>query len=198
MKRWIHASSNLVEYRIYEVEDGEELNCIATSSDKDEAIEYAMKYAINNNIDTHVVISPFDEDDQETRDYLEYELGGLEPYQVIWESSTEDIHASTDVDTIELNGREFAKTDYYSYVPENGGLCRNVAAGQISEHRRPYRVAGNYNIYIDSFPSAALPYSIYLVADKTTGIVYRLEVVQGVSDERQYIKELVQELKNRS
>lgn len=69
----------LVEYLIYEVE----------------AIEYARKQAKDNNVGTHVVISPFDKDDQETKDYLEYELGGLEPYEVIWESFSEDVHAST-------------------------------------------------------------------------------------------------------
>lgn len=86
MKRWFHASSDLVEYRIYEVEDGEELDCVATATNEDEAIEYARKWAADNNVDTHVVVSPFDEDDQETKDYLEYDLEGIEPYQVIWES----------------------------------------------------------------------------------------------------------------
>lgn len=84
MKRWIHASNNLVEYRIYEVNNGEELDCVATSSDMNEAIKYAKKYAEDNNIDTHVVVSPFDEDNQEMKDYLEYDLGGLEPYEVIY------------------------------------------------------------------------------------------------------------------
>lgn len=107
------------------------------------------------------------------------------------------IHASSDLDSIEVNGRTFTKTEYYSYVPGEG-LCRNVAAGQIPEHRRPYRVAGNYNLYIDSFPTAALPHSTYILADKTTGTVYQLEVMQGTSDERSYIRELIAELKSRS
>jgi len=96
-------------------------------------------------------------------------------------------------DTTEFNGRIFEKTDYYSYTDK--GLCRNVAAGQICENRRPYRVAGNYNVYVNSFPSSALPYSVYLIADKTTGDVYRAEVPQGISDERTWMRELVEELK---
>ncbi len=201
MKRWIHATTDyhnsLVEYRIYELDGGEEFNCLESMNDYDEAVAYAKKYSRDNGIDTHIVACPVDEDDPATKDYFEYDLQ-IQPYEVVWESSSEEIHASTDLDTFEFDGRVFEKTNYYSYVPENGGLCRNVAAGQISEHRRPYRVAGNYNLYIDSFPDAALPYSIYLVADKVSGDVYRTEVTQGMTDQRQYIRELVEELKSRS
>lgn len=95
---------------------------------------------------------------------------------------------------IDLLGRQFTYTD--SYVFKDGAMFRNVAAGLIDDKRRPYRVAGNYNIYIDSFPTAALPYSTYYIADKETGCVYRTEVLQGMSDQRQYVKDLVEYLKS--
>lgn len=95
--------------------------------------------------------------------------------------------------SIIFNGRTFEKTDYYKVV--NGKLYRNVAAGLIVENRRPYRKAGSYDLYIDSFPNAALPYSNYYIADKESGSVYKSEVLQGMSDNRRYIKELVEYLK---
>lgn len=82
----ITASENeYVSYRIYEVEDGEELDCVEVKYDLDDAIEYARKYAKDNLCDTHVVASPNDEDDPEVHEYFEYELG-IEPYEVVWQS----------------------------------------------------------------------------------------------------------------
>lgn len=97
--------------------------------------------------------------------------------------------------TMEFQGRIFTKTDYFKLV--DGKMHRNVAAGLIPENRRPYRRAGNYDIYVDSFPTAALPYSNYYIANRLTGDVYRTEVIQGVSDNKQYLKDLVDELKRR-
>jgi len=68
-------------------------------------------------------------------------------------------------------------TNYYVY--EDGALCRNVAAGKIKDRVRPTRVAGKYKIYVDSFPDAALPYSVYHIADTETGNVVDLEVTHG-------------------
>ena len=96
--------------------------------------------------------------------------------------------------SINFDGTEFTKTNYYVYQDKD--LYRNVKAGLIAEHRRPYRVAGNYNLYVDSFPSAALPYSKYYIADKTTGDVYQAEIIQGMSNQREYISNLVEYLKS--
>lgn len=97
--------------------------------------------------------------------------------------------------SIYIEERNFDKTDYYIF--KDGSLYRNVAAGLIKENKRPYRVAGNYNIYVDSFPRAALPYSNYYIADKITGEVYRAEILQGMGDGKQFIQRLVEELKRR-
>ena len=95
---------------------------------------------------------------------------------------------------IEFGGTKFSKTDYYIYT--DGKFCRNVAAGIIPEHRRPYRTANNYNLYVDSFPSAALPYSKYYIADKTTGEVYQAEIIQGLGNQKIFISRLVDYLKS--
>lgn len=96
-------------------------------------------------------------------------------------------------DSISFGGRTFELSGYYRFV--DGKMCRNVAAGLIPENRRPYRKAGRYNIYIDSFPDVALPYSTYYIADTVSGNVYAAEVLQGLSDNKTYIKNLVEELK---
>lgn len=96
--------------------------------------------------------------------------------------------------SINFAGTNFTKTDYYIY--QDRDLYRNVKAGLIPEHRRPYRVAGNYNLYIDSFPSAALPYSKYYIADKITGDVYQAEIIQGLNNQKQFIADLVDYLKS--
>ena len=95
--------------------------------------------------------------------------------------------------TLEILGRTYTLTNYYKFI--DGSLHRNVVAGLIKENQKPYRVAGNYSLYVNSFPNSALPYSIYLIADKRTGNVYSLEVIHGMSNEKEYIKNLVQYLK---
>ena len=88
MKRMIRANNyhnSLVDYRVYELEDDEELDCILSTGDQDEAIEYARKYSKDNRVDTHIVACPVDPDDPATKDYFEYDLQ-VEPYEVIWES----------------------------------------------------------------------------------------------------------------
>ena len=81
------------------------------------------------------------------------------------------------------------------YKFEDGKLCRNSTIGWQQENRRPYRVAGNFNIYIDSFPRAGLPYSKYYIADKLTGTVYSAEISQGFINSRVFNQELVDWLK---
>ena len=87
MKRMIKASQSdyLAYFRIYEVEDGEEIECVETKADLDDAIKYARNYARDNEVDTHVVACPADEDDGEWRDYFEYTLQ-CHPYEIIWQS----------------------------------------------------------------------------------------------------------------
>lgn len=103
------------------------------------------------------------------------------------------IRAAADTETKDFNGRKFSKTDYFVY--QDGALYRNVAAGLFKENMRPYRVSPNYNLYVMSFPGSAYAYSVYLIADKSSGEVWRLEVPQGHGNERQWIKELMEDLK---
>ena len=77
MKRMIRANeyhNSLVNYRVYELEDGNELDCILSTGDYDEAVDYARKWAKDNGVDTHVVACPTDPDDPATKDYFEYDL----------------------------------------------------------------------------------------------------------------------------
>lgn len=76
-------------------------------------------------------------------------------------------------------------------------MHRNVAAGLIPENRKPYRKAGNYNLYISSFSDVALPHSVYYIADKESGVVYKAEILHRMFDNRRYIKELVEYLKQK-
>ena len=93
MKRMIVAAKSLVHYRVYELDDfGEEIDCIKSYSSKDAAIKYAKQYSANNDVDTHVVACPIDEDNQEVREYFEYELQ-IEPYEVIYESKGDTLPA---------------------------------------------------------------------------------------------------------
>lgn len=85
---------------------------------------------------------------------------------------------------------EAKETTYYTY--KDGALYRNVAAGQILDRTRPTRNAGSYKVYVDSFPDAELPYSVYYIADTNTGKVYRLELTHTCSGN---LKNLVEELK---
>lgn len=97
-------------------------------------------------------------------------------------------------DKIIYDNRTYTYTD--SYIFEDGKLFYISANGQHCANQRAYRQAGDYALYIDSFPSAALPYSRYRIADKRTGRVYDAEVLQGMRDEKTHIKGLVAELKN--
>lgn len=97
-------------------------------------------------------------------------------------------------ETISVAGSDFKKTDYFIF--KDGKLYRNVAAGQIKEDIRPYRVAGNYNLYVISQRDVQLPHSTYLIADKRSGEVFEFErVLYGT--EREYVKALVEKLKQR-
>ena len=110
-------------------------------------------------------------------------------------SRTSQISEQMNNDKQTFNGREYTKSNYYIF--KDGQLYRNLPAGQFPENKRPYRVAGDYNLYVDSFPGAALPYSNYYVANKKTGEVYKYEA-HSYGTEREYISGLVEELKNKS
>ena len=110
-------------------------------------------------------------------------------------SRTSHVAEQMNNDKQTFNGREYTKSNYYIF--KDGQLYRSVTAGQFPENRRPYRVAGDYNLYVDSFPNAALPYSKYYVANKKTGEVYQYEA-RSYGTEKEYISGLVEELKNKS
>ena len=74
---------------------------------------------------------------------------------------------------------------------KNGKMWYRAVAGEHPEDNRVYRNAGRYKIFINSFPSAALPYSILFLADSETGKIYREEITQGTSDFRSDLAELV-------
>lgn len=99
-------------------------------------------------------------------------------------------------DYLEYGGRRYDYTN--SQVFKNGKLHRVAAAGIFEDNTKVYRKMGNYNLYIWSFPDAALPYSIYFIANKNNGKVYRCEVIQGMGDEKRYIKEMVEYFKGLS
>lgn len=93
--------------------------------------------------------------------------------------------------SIIIDGYTFKETNYYVF--KDNSMFRNVAAGLIKENRRPYRKAGNFNLYIDSFTGAASPYSKYYIADKTSGKVYSAEILH-VGDSKRLIKTIVDTL----
>ena len=96
-------------------------------------------------------------------------------------------------DHILFQHRTFNVYDYYRFI--DGKLCVKLPEGWRVEPKRVYRIAGNFNIYIDSFPNAGLPYSMYYIADRSTGIVYRAQVTQGLGNERAFLRDLVDWLK---
>ena len=77
-----------------------------------------------------------------------------------------------------------------SYTYENGKLYRDSVRGKMVQDDRGYRRAGNYIIYLRSFPNSALPYSRILVANTQSGEVYEGEMVHGFNNKRD-ITELV-------
>ena len=81
-------------------------------------------------------------------------------------------------------------TSYYIF--KNGKLGWRAAAGDQFDNQRPYRTAGRYKIYLNSFRDAQLPQSTLLIADTETGIVYKREVLHNISDFRRDIAELVE------
>ena len=81
-----------------------------------------------------------------------------------------------------------------SYTYDNGKLYRDSAKGKIIQEDKAYRRAGNYMIYLRSFPNAAYPYSRILIADAQSGDVYEGEMPHGFNNRRD-ISELVEYLK---
>lgn len=75
---------------------------------------------------------------------------------------------------------------------KNGKMWYRAVAGEQPEENRVYRNAGRYKIFINSFPYAALPYSILFLADSETGKIYSQEITQGTSDFRRDLAELVE------
>lgn len=78
------------------------------------------------------------------------------------------------------------------YIFKNGKLGWRAIAGDQFDNQRPYRNAGRYKIYLNSFGGAQLPQSRLLVADTQTGVVYERTVHHGTSDFRRDIAELVE------
>ncbi len=74
---------------------------------------------------------------------------------------------------------------------KGGKMWYRAAAGEHPEENRVYRTAGRYKIFINSYPDAALPYSVLFIADSETGEVYRKDITQGISDFRRDLAELV-------
>ena len=87
--------------------------------------------------------------------------------------------------------KDAKRTNYYTF--KDGALYRNVAAGQVLDRKRATRNAVKFKIFVDSFPNAALPYSMYYIANTETGEVFKLEVLHGTSHNR--LNDLVEELK---
>lgn len=82
-----------------------------------------------------------------------------------------------------------------TYVYRDNLLQVWTAAGLRKAGYRVYRLAGNYKIYINSFPNAALPYSTMYVADTEMGRVYVTELTHNTGGNKRDIDELVEWLR---
>ena len=82
-----------------------------------------------------------------------------------------------------------------NYVYRDNLLQVWSAAGLRKTGYRVYRLAGNYKIYINSFPDAALPYSTMYVADTEMGKVYVTELTHNMGGNKRDIDELVEWLR---
>ena len=78
------------------------------------------------------------------------------------------------------------------YIFKNGKLGWRSINGEHFDNQKPYRNAGRYKIYINSFRDAQLPQSKLLIVDTETGVVYERSVTHGTSDFRRDIAELVE------
>lgn len=83
------------------------------------------------------------------------------------------------------------KEDTY-HIFKNGKFGWISVNGEHFDNQRPYRNAGRYKIYIDSFGGAQLPQSKVFIADTQTGTVYQTSVIHGTGDFRRDISELVE------
>ena len=86
---------------------------------------------------------------------------------------------------------EAKETD--GYVLKSDGLYRNANAGQFLDRSKATRNAGNFKIFVDSFPNAALPYSTYYIASKKDGKVYTMQITHGSIEGA--LDKIVEELK---
>lgn len=84
-------------------------------------------------------------------------------------------------------------TDAYVYRDNLLQVWSN--AGLRKTGYRVYRLAGNYKVYINSFPDAALPYSTMYVADTEMGRVYVTELTHNMGGNKRDIDELVEWLR---
>lgn len=57
--------------------------------------------------------------------------------------------------------------------------------------KRPYRKAGDYDIYVDSFRDVAYPYSYIYIKDKGTDKIWRAEVSPVSMSINDHVKELI-------
>lgn len=64
--------------------------------------------------------------------------------------------------------------------------------GEHFDNQRPYRNAGRYKIYLDSFGGAQLPQSHLYIVDTETGTVYEKNIIHDMGDFRRDISELVE------
>ena len=78
------------------------------------------------------------------------------------------------------------------YIFKDGKLGWRSINGEHFDNQKPYRNAGRYKIYINSFRGAQLPQSKLLIVDTETGVVYERSVTHGTSDFRRDIAELVE------
>lgn len=83
------------------------------------------------------------------------------------------------------------KVDTY-HIYKDGKFGWKSVNGEHFDNQRPYRNAGRYKIYLDSFRGAQLPQSRLYIVDTETGIVYEKSIIHSTSDFRRDISELVE------
>ena len=78
------------------------------------------------------------------------------------------------------------------HIFKNGKFGWISINGEHFDNQRPYRNAGRYKIYLDSFRGAQLPQSNVYIVDTQTGTVYRTNVIHGMGDFKRDISELIE------
>lgn len=80
-------------------------------------------------------------------------------------------------------------SNYYIY--RNGKLGWRSVNGEHTDNARPYRNAGRYKIYLDSYGDVQLPQSRLFVADTETGDVYERSIIHNMGDFKRDLTELI-------